>query len=123
MEEKIKKILNYYLDYEIYNIAVSSQIKTSNKENFIIENNLNMSRICSNIENLKDIKLTKKIEKFLNKKVNEKEKVIAIIKEELSNLGNEGSNCAQVCFRIVGLIKEYLKTEVKERTIKSFAEG
>ena len=123
MEEKIKKILNYYLDYEIYNIAVSSQIKTSNKENFIIENNLDMSRINSNIENLKDIKLTKKIEKFLNKKVNEKEKVIAIIKEELSNLDNEGSNCAQVSFRIVSLIKEYLKTEVKERTIKSFAEG
>lgn len=123
MEEKIKKILNYYLEYEIYNIAVSSQIKTSDKENFIIENSLDMNKIRQNIDKLKDIKLTNKIEKFINKKVSEKEKIKNLIKEELSKIDSEGSNCAQVSFRIVSLIKEYLRTEVKEKAIKSFTDG
>ena len=39
-KDQVKKILNYYLEYEIYNIANSSQIKPSKENSYIMKNKI-----------------------------------------------------------------------------------
>ena len=39
-KNNIQKILNYYLEYEIYNIANSSQIKVDENNSYIINGNI-----------------------------------------------------------------------------------
>lgn len=42
--EDVKNILNYYLEYEIYNIANSSQLKLSKKNSYKLIRSLNVEK-------------------------------------------------------------------------------
>lgn len=116
----VQKILNYYLEYEIYNIASCSQIKINNKTSIIIKNIQKEKDICEKLDKLKEIKIREKIEKFVGKKVDNKKELVNLIKKELTNLDKEQSNQVQISFRINSLIKENLKYGINEKLIGNF---
>ena len=64
----IQKILSYYLEYEINHIISSSQIKVNNKTSMMIDIH-NEKEVRKTQNNLKEIKITEKIEKIIGKKV------------------------------------------------------
>lgn len=124
MEEKnVQKILKYYLEYEIYNIANSSQIKINNKTSILMMHNdiLDIEKFSKNINSLKEGKLKEQINKFIGKRVTNKDELVKEIINELNNLDDEQSNIAQISFLIQSLIKEKINYEIKEKTIENFS--
>lgn len=124
MEEKnVQKILKYYLEYEIYNIANSSQIKINNKTSILMMHNdiLDIEKFSKNINSLKEGKLKEQINKFIGKRVTNKDELVKEIINELDNLDDEQSNIAQISFLIQSLIKEEINYEIKEKTIENFS--
>ena len=124
MEEKnVQKILKYYLEYEIYNIANSSQIKINNKTSILMMHNdiLDIEKFSKNINSLKEGKLKEQINNFIGKRVTNKDELVKEIINELNNLDDEQSNIAQISFLIQSLIKEKINYEIKEKTIENFS--
>lgn len=119
-ENNIIKILNYYLEYEIYNIASSSQIKTKNKDNYIIEEKIDIKQIIKNLNKLKQSKIIKITEKFIGKRSKNKEELIGKIIKELECLNSEQSNQIQVVSNIKNLIREKIKS-IDTKVIENFA--
>lgn len=120
----IQKILNYYLEYEIYNIITTSKIKINNKTSLIIKDIQNSKDICENIEKLKERNIRDKIEKFIGIRANNKKEIIDLIEKELINLDKELSNKEQIVFRISSIIKQniqYKKGKNFEKTIDNFS--
>lgn len=121
MENNIQEILNYYLEYEIYNIASSAQIKVNDKTSMILSDIAKQRAVCESFHQLKVIKLREKIEKLVGKKVQNKEELVKSICEELDKLDSEQSNQVQIVFRMVCLIKEKLTYKIEEKVIEIFA--
>lgn len=71
----IQKILKYYLEYEIYNVANSSKIEIDNKRCFIINNILNVEEVYQSIKQLKTIKISQQIEHLIGKNVKNKQEL------------------------------------------------
>lgn len=49
------KILNYYLEYEIYNLANSTQIKTDMNNCYIIKEKIDAGKVLKELNRLKQI--------------------------------------------------------------------
>lgn len=119
-KSNIQKILNYYLEYEIYNIANSSQIKTDLKNCYILKGKIDSKEIIKELNKLKQNKIRSVTEKFIGKRIKDKEGIINEIIQELNNLNSEQSNQIQVVFRIESLLKEKIKN-IDTKIIKNFA--
>ena len=115
----IQKILNYYLEYEIYNIISSSQIKVNNKTCLIIED-IQKEDIRKALDNLKESKLQEKIEKFIGKNVDNLKELVILIKGELANLDEQQSNKAQIYIGIKNVLNEHFKFNKDEKVIENF---
>ena len=70
------KILNYYLEYEIYNLANSTQIKTDMNNCYIIKEKIDAGKVLKELNRLKQNKIRSVTEKFVGKKVQNKETLI-----------------------------------------------
>lgn len=116
----IQKILNYYLEYEIYSIISSSQIKVNNKTSIIIKDISKEKNIDKKLNSLKEIKLRERIEKDIGKKVNNKKEIVSLIKGELANLDEQQSNKAQIYLGIKNVIKENFKYKKEDKEIEDF---
>ena len=116
----IQKILNYYLEYEIYSIISSSQIKVNNKTSIIIKDISKEKNIDKKLNILKEIKLRERIEKDIGKKVNNKKEIVSLIKGELANLDEQQSNKAQIYLGIKNVIKENFKYKKEDKEIEDF---
>lgn len=119
-KSNIQKILNYYLEYEIYNIANSSQIKTDLKNCYILKGKIDSKEVIEELNKLKQNKIRSVTEKFIGKRINDKEETINEIIQELNNLNSEQSNQIQVAFRIESLLKEKIKN-IDIKIIENFA--
>lgn len=117
----IQKILSYYLEYEINHIISSSQIKVNNKTSMMIDIH-NEKEVRKTQNNLKEIKITEKIEKIIGKKVNNKKELVSLIKGELANLNEQQSNKAQIFLGINNVIKENFPYKKEEKTIENFVD-
>lgn len=51
------KILNYYLEYEIYNLANSTQIKTDMNNCYIIKEKIDAGKVLKELNRLKQNKI------------------------------------------------------------------
>ncbi len=120
-ENGIQEILNYYLEYEIYNIATSSELEIKGKTSMIFKDILDESAISEALSELTKIKLREKIEKFMGKKQNNLPQLVDLIYQELNDLEAGQANQGQVSFRIVNLIKENLTYKREERILENFA--
>lgn len=119
-KSNIQKILNYYLEYEIYNIANSSQIKTDLKNCYILKGKIDSKEVIKELNKLKQNKIRNVTEKFIGKRIKDKEETINEIIQELNNLNSEQSNQIQVAFRIESLLKEKIKN-IDVKIVKKFA--
>ena len=66
----IQNILNYYIEYEMYNIISSSNIKVNNKTSIIMKDIPEEKVISEMLNRLKEEKSRERIEKFIGKRVN-----------------------------------------------------
>ena len=92
------KILNYYLEYEIYNLANSTQIKTDMNNCYIIKEKIDAGKVLKELNRLKQNKIRSVTEKFVGKKVQNKEALIS-----------EQTNKIQVTLKIKLLMEEKIK--------------
>ena len=67
-KDQVKKILNYYLEYEIYNIANSSQIRPSKENSYIMKNKIVINVASKELERLKNEKIKETSDKFIGKR-------------------------------------------------------
>ncbi len=121
METDIKKILDYYLEYEIFRIISSSQIEIKEK-NCIVIGNIEEKNICSYIEDLKKLRIVEKIEEFIGKKQLKKENIIQLIEKELEFIDVEQANKAEVIGQIKAIVKENIQHNKRESVISDFAD-
>lgn len=119
-KNNIQKILNYYLEYEIYNIANSSQIKTSSSNCYIIKGKIDPEQAIKELNKLKQNKIISVTEKFVGKKATNKEIIIQELIKELDCLNSEQANQIQVVSRIKNLIREKIKN-ADTKIIENFA--
>lgn len=119
-KDKVKKILNYYLEYEIYNIANSSQIKPSKENSYIMKNKIDINLISKELERIKNEKIKKISDKFIGKRSRNKVELINLVIEELNNLNSEQSNQTQITYRIKTMLSEKIK-KVPPDVIENFA--
>lgn len=108
-KNNIQKILNYYLEYEIYNIANSSQIKVDENNSYIINGNIDIQQVMRELNRIKQNKVVSVAEKFIGKKSKNKEKIIKEIMQEIECLNSEQTNQLQIVTRIKNLIREKAK--------------
>lgn len=116
----IQEILNYYLEYELYNIISSSQIKVNSNTSIIIRDISKEKEMRERLSSLKEEKSRQRIEKFIGKKVNNQKNIVSLIEEELSNLDEQQSNKAQIYLKIKNVIKEKCKYKKEEIEIEDF---
>ncbi len=117
----IQKILNYYLEYEIlYNIESSSQIKTDINNCYIIKGKIDPKQVQKEFNRIKQNKIKSVTEKFVGKKINNKELLIKEIIQELDYLDSEQANKMQVVSRIKNLIREKNRN-IDEKVVENFA--
>ena len=119
-KDQVKKILNYYLEYEIYNIANSSQIKPSKENSYIMKNKIDIKLVSKELERIKNEKIKKISDKFIGKRSRNKDELINLIIEELNNLNSEQSNQTQITYRIKTMLSEKIK-KVPPDVIENFA--
>lgn len=119
-KNNIQKILNYYLEYEIYNIANSSQIKTNSSNCYIIKGEINSKQVIEELNKLKQNNIISVTEKFIGKKAKNKETIIQQVIQELDCLNSEQANQIQVVSRIKKLIIEKIKN-IDTKIIENFA--
>ena len=100
------KILNYYLEYEIYNLANSTQIKTDMNNCYIIKEKIDAGKVLKELNRLKQNKIRSVTEKFVGKKVQNKEALINDIIKNLDSLNSEQTNKIQVTLKIKLLMEE-----------------
>ena len=117
----VQNILNYYLEYEIYNIISSSQIKVNNKTSIIVRD-IKKEDISKKLNDLKEEKLIKRIEKFIGKKTNNLKEIVGLIQEELKNIDEQQSNKAQIYLRIKNVIRDKSNYNKKEKLIENFVD-
>ena len=119
-KNNIQKILNYYLEYEIYNIANSSQIKVDENNSYIINGNIDIQQAMKELNRIKQNKVISVTEKFIGKKSKDKEKIIKEIIQEIEGLNSEQTNQLQIVTRIKNLIREKAKN-IDTKVIENFA--
>ena len=119
-KDQVKKILNYYLEYEIYNIANSSQIKPSKENSYIMKNKIDINLASEELERIKNEKIKEISDKFIGKRSPNKAALINLIIEELNNLNGEQSNQTQITYRIKSMLSEKIK-KVPQDVIENFA--
>ena len=119
-KNNIQKILNYYLEYEIYNIANSSQIKVDENNSYIINGNIDIQQAMKELNRIKQNKVISVTEKFIGKKLKDKEKIIKEIMQEIEGLNSEQTNQLQIVTRIKNLIREKAKN-IDTKVIENFA--
>ena len=98
------KILNYYLEYEIYNLANSTQIKTDMNNCYIIKEKIDAGKVLKELNRLKQNKIRSVTEKFVDK-----EALINDIIKNLDSLNSEQTNKIQVTLKIKLLMEEKIK--------------
>lgn len=116
----VQNILNYYLEYEIYNIAISSQIKEDESNSYIMIGKIDTKQAIRELNKLKLKKIKNITEKFIGKRVNDREKLVTEVIQELDYLNSEQANQIQVVSRIKSLIREKIKS-IDTKVIENFA--
>lgn len=116
----IQNILNYYIEYEMYNIISSSNIKVNNKTSIIMKDIPEEKVISEMLNRLKEEKSRERIEKFIGKRVNNPKQIVSLIKGELANLDEKQSNKAQIYLEIKNVIKENYGYKTQEKVIEDF---
>lgn len=114
------KILNYYLEYEIYNLANSTQIKTDMNNCYIIKEKIDAGKVLKELNRLKQNKIRSVTEKFVGKKVQNKEALINDIIKNLDSLNSEQTNKIQVTLKIKLLMEEKIK-KLDSKVAENFA--
>ena len=117
----VKKVLGYYLEYEIYNIVNSSKIKINNRTSMVVSDLLNYKCVSDDVHKLKEFKIRDRFEKFVGKRVADKKVLLQSVYNELLALDDELSNKVQVVFRVASLFKEYIRDQKFEKSIDNFA--
>ena len=107
----VQKILDYYLEYEIYNIANSSQIKPDSSNCYIMTGKIDINKTKQELNKLRLKKIKSVTEKFIGKRAKNKEELVKEIMQELDYLNSEQTNQLQVVSRIKSLIKEKIKSD------------
>ena len=116
-DKEIRDILNYYLEYEVYNILNSSQIKIDNKKSFILSA-INGNEICEVLIKLKHEKIKEELKTILRKDMLNRQQLVDYINLELKSVCEE--NKSQVAFRIEELIKEKINYNLDNKLLKNF---
>lgn len=119
-ETEVQKILKYYLEYEVCNVANSSKIEVDNKKSIIIEKISNIKQVCKSLNELREIKIVKEVENFIGRNVNNKQSFVQQIISELKELDINQSNKAQIFFRVKNLVQENIKYKREEKIIDNF---
>lgn len=119
-QNMVQKILDYYLEYEIYNIANSSQIKPDSSNCYIMTGKIDINKTKQELNKLRLKKIKSVTEKFIGKRAKNKEELVKEIMQELDYLNSEQTNQLQVVSRIKSLIKEKIKS-IDTKVIQNFA--
>ena len=119
-KNEIQKILNYYLEYEIYNIVNSSKIEVDNKKSFIIKSVSDIKTVYQCLMELKKNKIAQKVEELFGKNATNKTLIIEPLIKELKELEENQANKISVAFRIKSFIKEKLKYKKQDKVIDNF---